>query len=109
MLIAGLALMACTPSEPAQTASTETSAAPASTPAEPAPPSTTPADPAADTCNKAQYSAFVGKPATEAGVPPASATVRHIKPGDKVTMDFQATRLNIDIDAAGVITGMRCG
>jgi hypothetical protein len=111
MLIAGLALMACTPSEPAQTASTETPAAPASTPAEPAPPpaSTTPTDPAADTCNMAQYAALVGKPATDAGVPAAGPTVRHIRPGDQVTMDFQATRLNIDISAAGVITGMRCG
>lgn len=63
----------------------------------------------ADTCNMAQYSALIGKPATDPGVPPASATVRIIKPGDQVTMDFQATRLNVDLDAAGTITGLRCG
>jgi hypothetical protein len=111
LLVTGLALMACTPSEPAQTASTETTTTtttettppPAS---EPAPP---PADPAADTCNMAQYASLVGKPSTDPGVPPASATVRHIKPDTQVTMDMQPTRLNIDIDATGNITGMRCG
>ena len=110
MFLAGLALMACSPStDPAQTASTTT---PATTPSEPAPPpASTPAppDPAADTCNMAQYSALVGKPATDPGVPAASATVRHIRPDTQVTMDFQPTRLNIDISAAGTITAIRCG
>jgi hypothetical protein len=63
----------------------------------------------ADTCNMAQYTALIGKPATDAGVPAAGASVRIIKPGDQVTMDFSETRLNIDVDAAGVITGLRCG
>jgi hypothetical protein len=108
MLIAGLALMACTPPEPvATTASTETPAAPAA--ADPAPPAATPTDPAADTCNMAQYAALVGMPATDPGVPPASSTVRHITPNTQVTMDFLPTRLNIDINADGVITGLRCG
>ena len=70
----------------------------------------TASDPAmADTCNMAQYASLIGKPATDPGVPPAGATVRIIKPGDQVTMDFQATRLNVDVDAAGTITGLRCG
>ncbi len=110
MLLAGLALMACTPSEPAATmASTETPAAPAA--AEPTPPAATPApaDPAADTCNMAQYASIVGKPATDAAVPPASSAVRHITPNTQVTMDFSPARLNIDINADGVITGLRCG
>jgi len=108
MLLAGLALMACTPSEPAATtASTETPAAPAA--ADPAPPAPTPTDPAADTCNMAQYAALVGMPATDPGVPPASSSVRHITPNTQVTMDFSPTRLNIDINADGVITGLRCG
>jgi hypothetical protein len=102
LLLAGVALMACTPAEePAATASTETT--PASTPAPP------PSDPAADTCNMAQYASLVGKPSTDAGVPPASATVRIIRPGDQVTMDFQATRLNIEVGADGAITAIRCG
>ena len=108
--VAGLALMACSPStEPTPATPVEpTAAAPSTT--EPAPPVTTPTDPAAsDTCNMAQYTSLVGKPATDAGVPPASATVRIIKPGDQVTMDFQATRLNIEVDAAGNVSGVRCG
>lgn len=113
MFLAGLALMACNPSaEPTSTASTETPPA-ASTPADPAAaPASTPAppsDPATDTCNMAQYMALVGKPATDAAVPPAGSTVRHIRPGTQVTMDFSPTRLNIDINDAGMITGLRCG
>ena len=57
----------------------------------------------------AQYAAIVGKPATDPAVPPAGATVRLIRPGDQVTMDFVATRLNVDISAEGVVTGVRCG
>jgi hypothetical protein len=34
---------------------------------------------------------------------------RHITPGTQVTMDFVATRLNIDISADGIIIGLRCG
>jgi hypothetical protein len=113
LILAGVALMACTPAtETAPAASTETASTPTT---EPAPPAATPApaaaptDPAADTCNMAQYASLVGKPSTDAGVPPASATVRIIKPGDQVTMDFQATRVNFDVDASGVITAVRCG
>jgi Peptidase inhibitor I78 family len=109
MFLAGLALMACTPSEPAKTASTETPAAPAASEPAPAPATPAPADPAADTCNMAQYASLVGKPAADPGVPAAGATVRIIKPGDQVTMDFQATRLNVDVGADGNITGLRCG
>ncbi len=35
--------------------------------------------------------------------------MRIIKPGDQVTMDFSEARLNIDVDAAGNITGVRRG
>ena len=104
VLVAGLALMACSPStEPTPATPVEPSAA---APTEPTPP----ADPAAaDTCNMAQYMTLVGKPATDPAVPAASTTVRIIKPGDQVTMDFNAARLNIDVDAAGNVSGLRCG
>jgi hypothetical protein len=113
LILAGVALMACTPSnEPAATAPTDTASTPTTEPtppaATPAPPAT-PTDPAADTSNMAQYASLVGKPSTDAGVPPASATVRIIKPGDQVTMDFQATRVNFEVGADGNITGIRCG
>jgi hypothetical protein len=114
MFLAGLALMACTPSdEPADMASTETTD-PATPPDQPMPPAAEPSapqpiDPTADTCNMAQYASIVGMPATDAAVPPAGATVRHIRPDTQVTMDYSPTRLNIDINADGVITGVRCG
>ena len=99
--------MACSPStEPTPATPAET----AVTTPEPAPPAATPADPAAaDTCNMTQHMALVGKPATDPAVPVASTTVRIIKPGDQVTMDFQATRLNIEVDAAGNVASLRCG
>lgn len=34
---------------------------------------------------------------------------RALKPDDAATMDFREDRLNIDLDAAGTITGFRCG
>jgi hypothetical protein len=71
-----------------------------------APPAIPPPD--KDTCNAAQYAGLIGKPATDSAVPPASRQVRHIRPDSVVTMDFSETRLNIDINAAGVITGLRC-
>lgn len=110
-VVAGVALMACSPSTEPTPAATVEPAAATPAPVEPAPPTTAPAtDPAlADTCNMTQYAALIGKPATDAGVPPASATVRIIKPGDQVTMDFSPTRLNVDVDAAGIVTGVRCG
>lgn len=111
LLIAGIALMACSPTEPTPAATEPAPAAtePAAPPpaAEPAPPA--PTDAAADTCNMAQYSALVGKPATDPAVPAAGPTVRIIKPDTQVTMDFSATRLNIEVNGSGVITGMKCG
>lgn len=111
MVIAGLALMACTPAEePATSASTETAAPAATTPDQP--PAADPAPPTADagdTCNMAQYASLVGKPASDPETPPAGPTVRHIGPDTQVTMDFQPTRLNLDINAEGIITGVRCG
>jgi hypothetical protein len=110
VFVAGLALMACSPAtEPTPAAPAEPmAAAPTS---EPAPPMTAPPlDPASsDTCAMTPYLSLVGKPVADTGVPAASALVRIIKPGDQVTMDFSASRLNIDVDAAGTITGLRCG
>ncbi|MEQ1608553.1 MAG: I78 family peptidase inhibitor [Hyphomonadaceae bacterium] len=56
-----------------------------------------------------RYMVLIGKPVTDPRVPPSGASVRIIKPGDQVTMDFSATRLNFDVDASGTITGVRCG
>jgi hypothetical protein len=108
-LLAGAALMACSPSSeptPETPAVEPTAAAPSTTPEPlPQPPA---AEPGADACGAAQYAALVGKPITEPGVPAEGPNVRYIRPNTQVTMDFRADRLNIDIDAADVITGFRC-
>jgi hypothetical protein len=115
MIIAGLALMACAPKEAPTDAATPApvdsslAGAPdvAPPPTEAAPPvSTLPPD---DACNIAQYTALIGKPATDPAVPPASPDVRHIRPDTQVTMDHRPDRLNIDINADGIITAFRCG
>ena len=38
-----------------------------------------------------------------------SYMARVLRPGQVVTMEFNAQRLNLDLNAAGVITGVRCG
>lgn len=100
--------MACSPS-PASEHTAPVPGPEAVAPVEPAPP---PAidltNPPEDTCGARQYAPLIGKPITEPGVPAEGPQVRYIRPGTQVTMDFSPTRLNIDIDAAGVITGFRC-
>lgn len=40
----------------------------------------------------------------------ANATVsRVLKPGQAVTMEFNAARLNLEVDARGRVTAVRCG
>ncbi len=111
-LFAGTALMACAPaSEPMspETPAVEPSiAAPIEPQPMPQPPAVDPTAPGADACGAGQYVGLVGKLITDAGVPPEGQNVRYIRPGTQVTMDFRADRLNIDIDAANVITGFRC-
>ena len=38
-----------------------------------------------------------------------SRTIRWIRPGDAVTMDYRLDRLNIMLDASNVVTGFNCG
>jgi hypothetical protein len=35
--------------------------------------------------------------------------VRAIRPGQMVTMEFDDSRLNLDVDAGGKVTNVRCG
>jgi len=62
---------------------------------------------AQDTCGAAQYSALVGTNIAAATFP-ADAGIRVIRPGDMVTEDFRPDRLNINVDANGVITSLEC-
>jgi len=34
---------------------------------------------------------------------------RALKPGQAVTMEFNGARLNLDVDARGRVTSVRCG
>lgn len=60
---------------------------------------------AQDTCGAAQYAAMVGTSIAAATFPEG---VRTIMPDSVVTQDFRADRLNVIVDANGVITGFQC-
>ena len=87
-------------------------------PAEPdrasAPPMSDPLPPTRRTCNADAAAGHVGSEATPTVVSAAqrdagASTARVLKPGQMVTMEYIEGRLNIDVDANNVITGIRCG
>ncbi len=66
------------------------------------------------TCATQSLAGLVGRAATtelgaEAMRSANARTIRWIRPGDAVTMDYRTDRLNIDLDAANRVTGFRCG
>lgn len=86
-------------------------AACASAPETPAPADPDAALPAAaqDTCGANLFAELIGKPLDGPGVPGDSRLVRHILPNSSVTMDYVAQRMNIEVDAQGVIRKINCG
>jgi hypothetical protein len=65
-------------------------------------------------CATTRLGGMVGQAAstavgTEAMRAANARTIRWIRPGDMVTMDYRTDRLNIDLDAGNRITGFRCG
>ena len=97
ILIAAMVLGACTTTQ--QTAGDPAPAAP---------------ELPAGACDTTALAALVGRPFTPALEADAKArakaqTVRAIRPGMAVTMDFRPDRLNIDIDDRNVVTAFRCG
>lgn len=114
------ALAACTaPRDPDAVDAADTGAVPAepATPA-PAPPAgdAPPADepPAGQVCDADAASGVVGAVATDAVVDQArmlsgAATARTLAPGQVVTMEFRGDRLNLLVDEANIVTGVRCG
>ena len=65
-------------------------------------------------CDDVQAQWLVGKPATDADVEQArkdakATLVRQLKPGQAVTLEFNESRLNVELDAKGVVTAVRCG
>lgn len=65
-------------------------------------------------CTLSNLGSMVGQQATQRLGTEAlrlsnSRTIRWIRPGDAVTMDYRLDRLNIMLDAANVVTEFRCG
>jgi len=80
--------------------------------AEPAPVVAESAD--AGSCDPLQAQWVVGKlvgekEAEQARKDAGAKTVRILKPGQVVTMEFNAGRLNIDVDEKGIGVAARCG
>ena len=68
----------------------------------------------AGACDDSQAQWAIGKTLTDAEVEQArtdsgAESVRTLKPDQMATMDFNDKRLNLDLDAAGVVTAVRCG
>lgn len=109
-----LALSACAPARDA-TADTP-SGVDAEPPAVAGPPASRPPVNlvGAGSCDAKAAQSLVGRTADAAVAEQARAAagaraVRVLRPGQMVTMEYRADRLNIDVDAQGVITGIRCG
>lgn len=65
-------------------------------------------------CDAAPAQAFVGQIATaslaaDAQQRSGARTVRWLRPGQMVTMEFLADRLNIEVDAENRVIAIRCG
>ena len=73
-----------------------------------------PAGPSGGICNAQGAQFAIGKAPGASVVEQArqrsgAYMARVLRPGQMVTMEFNAQRLNLDLDAAGVITRARCG
>ena len=65
-------------------------------------------------CNAAVVQDMVGRQRSgevgaEAVLRSGAETLRWIEPGSAYTMDYREDRLNIEVDARGKITRLRCG
>jgi len=72
------------------------------------------APPAAFSCNAAAAQSAVGKVANvqlmeDARRAANARMVRTLRPGEAVTLEFNAERLNLEVDAANVVQRVRCG
>jgi hypothetical protein len=70
---------------------------------------TPPSRPAAGDCGAAALQPLVGQPASVLQTMRFSGPVRIIRPGQAVTMDYNAARLNIHVDTDEVIARVSCG
>jgi len=108
------------------TTTTTTEAAPATdaaTPAEPTVAPTTDATTTTTTTTTTQgvavgepnptscgdHADLIGKAIADVDQAALGSSVRVIKPGDAVTEDYSAERIDIEVDADGKVTGVHCG
>lgn len=73
-----------------------------------------PLPPQRDPCTADAANAYLGQPASadvveQARLAAHADTARVLHPGDVVTMEYRAGRLNVDVDERGVIVRLRCG
>ncbi|MBB4128139.1 hypothetical protein GGR77_003466 [Xanthomonas translucens] len=109
-----LALAACTAPPPDEQEQVGAKAQKAAEQAAKPDPTSAPEAPPVGTCDASQAQGLVGQAAEQALVDQAridtgSKSVRVLKPNQAVTMEFNGERLNIEVDAKNVITGVRCG
>ena len=67
-----------------------------------------------DACNAEPARRYIGQEATpdvveQARVASGARMARTLKPGQMVTMEYSAGRLNLDVDSRNIITNVRCG
>jgi hypothetical protein len=70
--------------------------------------------PAQSTCATREAQSIVGQPyspalADRARRAAGAREVRKIEPGGAYTTDLDPNRLNVEVDRAGIVTGLRCG
>ena len=80
----------------------------------PAPTVDAPPPALASGCDADAAAGFIGKPASEANVQAAfkatgAKTLRSVKPGQPMTMDYRGDRANVMQDAGGNIERITCG
>ena len=69
----------------------------------------TPGGPDLVKCGGLPIQALIGRNVAEMPVRGDWGTLRVIWPGMPVTEDYSVSRLNVDVDADGLITGVWCG
>jgi len=77
-------------------------------PAPPPPPNNAQDATAQDTCGASHWRQYVGRPASEIDRSQLPSRARVIMPGQMITMDFSAERLNIRVGPDGKVTEVGC-
>ncbi len=62
-----------------------------------------------DTCKAAGLQGMIGQPSGNLRTVPLAGAVRIIPPGALVTQEYDAHRIDVDVDSAGTILRIACG